>query len=64
MLKDFRKRELVIIAAAVALAAPLTVAGTARVIHLVLDTDNDPLVKAGDLSPTQKAIARENHKTQ
>ena len=62
MMKDFRKRELVIIAAAVALGAVLTVAGTAYVIEKILTTEDDPIVKAGGLSPTQKAIERDNHK--
>ena len=62
MMKNFKKRELAIIAASIALGAVLTVAGTAYVIEKILMAGNDPLVKAGGLSPTQKAIERDNHK--
>jgi hypothetical protein len=53
----FTKREIAMIVAAFLIAGALTVWGTVFVIDkFVFGHSNDPIVKAGGLSPAQRAI--------
>ena len=53
---DLSKRTIVLIILAMIAAAGLTIEGTYLVLNIfVLDNPNDPLTKAGGLSPDQKA---------
>lgn len=56
---NFDKRDLLILAAALCVAAVMGVWGAFRLVgYLAADNPNDPLTKQGGLSPTQERALR------